>query len=103
MAAAVIRLPITALTIIDTRREDVAKLRSEPTDISRYTTTRAKPPNVYPHANSAKWCGGPGSANRRVQNWLISRATIDAPTTKAAGPSGAAFRFDGTSSAAWTR
>ena len=54
MAAAVITMPITAVTIIDTRREDVAKLRSEPTDISRYTTTRAKPRKVDPHANSAK-------------------------------------------------
>jgi hypothetical protein len=47
-------MPITADTMMLTRREDVAKLRSEPTDISRYTTTRANPPNVDPQANSAK-------------------------------------------------
>ena len=54
MAAAVIRMPITADTMIRPRPSARQKLRSAPTDISRYTTTSAKPPNVDPHANSAK-------------------------------------------------
>jgi hypothetical protein len=35
MAPAVITMPITADTTSDTRRRDPAKVRSEPTDISR--------------------------------------------------------------------
>ena len=54
MAPAVITMPISAATTSAPAAREAAKLRSEPTDISRYTTTSAKPPNVEPHANSAK-------------------------------------------------
>ena len=47
-------MPITADKMIRARPSALEKLRSAPTDMSRYTTTSAKPPKVDPHANSAK-------------------------------------------------
>ena len=54
MAPAVMAIAITADTTSRTRPGEDAKLRSDPTAISRYTTTSANPPNVDPQANSGK-------------------------------------------------